>query len=129
MYRADTPRMAMDLHYYYGDCTTPEAQARIKQNFIQTLNESLFKEACQDPLYKDKCKAENVKDKCSVVVAAGGLGWGWGCWRWFSPTGVCVCLCVCVCANPNLHFSLSNKTEQNKHYEKDRYLVPLFNRW
>ncbi len=31
--------------------------------------------------------------------------------------------------NHNLHLILSNKTKQNKHYEKERYLVPLFNRW
>ncbi len=61
--------MAMDLHYYYGDCTTPEAQAQIKQNFIQILNESFFNEVCQDPVLKDKCKAENVKVTCSVVVS------------------------------------------------------------
>ena len=36
--------MAMDLHYYYGNSTTPEAQAQIKQNFIQILKESFFKE-------------------------------------------------------------------------------------
>jgi len=57
----------MDLHYYYGDCTTPEAQAQIKQNFIQLLNESFFKEVCQDPAFKDKCKAENVKVTCAAV--------------------------------------------------------------
>ena len=61
----------MDLHYYYGDCTTPEAQAQIKQNFIQLLNESFFKEVCQDPALKDKCKAENVKVTCSAVASVG----------------------------------------------------------
>jgi len=59
--------MAMDLHYYYGDCNTPEAQAQIKQNFIQLLNESFFKEVCQDPALKDKCKAKNVKVTCAAV--------------------------------------------------------------
>lgn len=62
--------MAMDLHYYYGDCTTPEAQAQIKQNFIQLLNESYFNQVCQDPELKDKCKAENVEVTCSSVVSA-----------------------------------------------------------
>lgn len=59
--------MAVDLHYYYGDCTTPQAQAQIKQNFIQLLNESFFKEVCQDPAFKDKCKAQNVKVTCASV--------------------------------------------------------------
>ncbi|XP_067018332.1 uncharacterized protein [Acropora muricata] len=60
-------RMAMDLHYYYGDCTTPEAQAQIKQNFIQLLNESLFSHICQDQSLKDKCNAKNVEVTCSLV--------------------------------------------------------------
>ena len=59
--------MAMDLHYYYGDCTTPEAQAQIQQNFIKLLNESQFQDACRDPSLKDKCIAENVKVTCSLV--------------------------------------------------------------
>ena len=59
--------MAMNLHYYYGDCATPEAQTQIKHNFIQLLNESFFKEACQDPALKDKCKADNVKVTCAAV--------------------------------------------------------------
>ena len=59
--------MAMNLHYYYGDCTTPGAQAQIKHNFIQLLNESFFKEVCQDPALKDKCKADNVKVTCDAV--------------------------------------------------------------
>ena len=57
----------MNLHYYYGDCTTPGAQAQIKNNFIQLLNESFFKEVCQDPALKDKCKADNVKVTCDAV--------------------------------------------------------------
>jgi len=69
VYRPNDVRMAMDLHYYYGDCSTPEAQAQIKQNFIQLLNESFFKEVCQDPALKDKCKAENVEVRCSAVVS------------------------------------------------------------
>ena len=62
-------RMAMDLHYYYGDCTTPEAQAQIKQNFILLLNESFFSQVCQDPALKDKCNAKNVDVTCSSVVS------------------------------------------------------------
>ena len=67
VYRPNDVRMAMDLHYYYGDCTTPGAQAQIKHNFIQLLNESFFKEVCQDPALKDKCKADNVKVTCDAV--------------------------------------------------------------
>ena len=59
--------MAMDLHYYRGDCTTPEAQAQIKQNFILILNGSAFNDICNDPVFKDKCKPENVKVTCSMV--------------------------------------------------------------
>ncbi|KAJ7360012.1 hypothetical protein OS493_019099, partial [Desmophyllum pertusum] len=61
VYNPNEVRMAMDLHYYYGDCTTPEARAQIQQNFIKLLNESQFQDACRDPSLKDKCIAENVK--------------------------------------------------------------------
>ena len=57
----------MDLYYFNGDCTTPWAQAQIKQNFIQILNGSLYKEICTDPSIKDKCTAENVKVTCAMV--------------------------------------------------------------
>ena len=57
----------MDLHYYHGDCRTPEAQAQIKRNFIEILNNSLYSDICRDPVVKDKCKAENVKVTCSMV--------------------------------------------------------------
>lgn len=70
VYRPNNVRMAMDLHYYYGDCSTPEAQAQIKHNFIQLLNESFFKEVCQDRALGDKCKAENVNVTCAAVDSA-----------------------------------------------------------
>ena len=57
----------MDLYYFNGDCTTPGAQAQIKQNFIQILSGSLYKEICTDPSIKDKCRAENVKVACALV--------------------------------------------------------------
>lgn len=69
VYHPNDVRMAMDLHYYYGDCTTPEAQAQIKQNFIQLLNESFFNQVCQDPALKDKCSAKNVEVTCSWEVS------------------------------------------------------------
>lgn len=56
----------MDLHYYHGDCTKPEAKSQIKQKFIQLLNETFFKEVCHSEL-KDKCKAENLKVTCSRI--------------------------------------------------------------
>ena len=57
----------MDLYYFNGDCNTPGAQAQIKQNFIQILNGSLYKEICSDPTIKDKCRAENVKVTCALL--------------------------------------------------------------
>lgn len=59
--------MAMDLHYYNGDCSTPEAQAQIRQNFILILSGSVFNEICNDPVYKDKCAPENVQVTCAMV--------------------------------------------------------------
>lgn len=60
--------MAVDLHYFYGDCHTPEAQAQIKENFIQLLNTSILKEVCQDRSLRDKCKPENVNVTCGIVT-------------------------------------------------------------
>ena len=59
--------MAMDLYYYNGDCTSPKAQAQIKQNFIKILVGSIYRQICQDDVYKDKCKADNVKVTCALV--------------------------------------------------------------
>ena len=61
----------MDLYYFNGNCSTPEAQAQIKQHFIQILNGSLYKEICTDPAIKDKCTAENVKVTCAMVSSVG----------------------------------------------------------
>ena len=58
--------MEMHLHYFTGDCNSPEARAEIALNFIQLLNTSIFKDACQDPSLKDKCRAENVKVTCAA---------------------------------------------------------------
>ena len=60
--------MAMDLHYYNGDCTSPKAQAQIKDNFIEILvGSKIVSGVCLDDVYKDKCKAENVKVTCALV--------------------------------------------------------------
>ncbi|XP_068689881.1 uncharacterized protein [Montipora foliosa] len=71
VYQPGQARMAMDLYYFNGNCGTPEAQAQIKQNFIQILNGSLYKEICSDPAIKDKCTAENVKVTCAMVSSVG----------------------------------------------------------
>ena len=60
----------MDLYYFNGNCSTPEAQAQIKQNFIQILSGSFYKEICTDPAIKDKCTVENVKVTCAMVSVA-----------------------------------------------------------
>ncbi|XP_015761109.1 PREDICTED: sushi, von Willebrand factor type A, EGF and pentraxin domain-containing protein 1-like isoform X1 [Acropora digitifera] len=70
VYQPSQARIAMDLHYFNGDCRTPEVQAQIKQNFIEVLNGSRYKEICTDPDLKDKCKAENVKVTCAMVDVA-----------------------------------------------------------
>ena len=59
--------MAVSLHYYNGDCSSPETQAQIQKNFIEILNGSLFNDICRDGAFQDKCKAENVKVTCSNV--------------------------------------------------------------
>lgn len=59
--------MAMDLHYYDGDCSTNETQTQIKELFIKIINTSAFRQACQDPSFRDKCKAENVVVTCGEV--------------------------------------------------------------
>ena len=64
-------RMAIGLYYFNGDCRTPEAQAQIKESFIEILNGSLYKEICTDPGMKDKCIAENVKVTCALVSSNG----------------------------------------------------------
>jgi len=66
-YSPGDARMGLTLQYYSGNCSLPETQAQIKQNFITILNQSAFNEICRDPVFKDKCKAENVKVTCSTV--------------------------------------------------------------
>lgn len=60
--------MAMELHYFDGDCNTEETKTQIKQLFIKILNGSVrYSQACQDPYVRDKCKAENVVVTCGEV--------------------------------------------------------------
>ena len=62
--------MAMDLYYFDGDCSTPEAQTQIRENFIRILNGSVFEMICQDPAFRDRCTAENVEVSCGEVTSA-----------------------------------------------------------
>ena len=66
IYHVYAVRMEMDLNYYYGNCTTLEAQSKVKHNFIQLLNGTFFKEVCHSK-FKDRCKAYNVEVSCSGV--------------------------------------------------------------
>ena len=60
--------MAMDLYYFDGDCSTPEAQAQIRENFIKILNGSRYNVICQGSEFKDRCTAENVVVTCGLVT-------------------------------------------------------------
>ena len=59
-------RIASYLHYYTGDCTSPQTRLQIQRQFIQLLNESFYSIVCRDPEFKGKCKSENVKVTCFV---------------------------------------------------------------
>ena len=52
------------LHFYSGNCSDPAVQRQIKEQFIQLLNNSVFKEVCQAETLVDRCKADNVKVTC-----------------------------------------------------------------
>ena len=66
-YQPTQVRRAGALHYYTGDCTTPEAKSQIQHQFIEILNTSAVNMICNDAVYRDKCKAENVRVTCSLV--------------------------------------------------------------
>jgi len=59
-------RKTNKLHFYSGDCSDPQVQRQIKEQFIQLLNASFFKEACQADTLRDRCKADNVKVTCYI---------------------------------------------------------------
>ena len=59
-------RKTNKLHFFSGDCSDPEVQRQIKEQFIQLLNASFFKEVCQADTLRDRCKADNVKVTCYV---------------------------------------------------------------
>lgn len=57
-------RMTNKLHFFSGNCSDPDVQRQIKEQFIQLLNGSMFKEVCQADTLRDRCKADNVKVTC-----------------------------------------------------------------
>ena len=61
-------RKTNKLHFYSGDCSDPQVQKQIKEQFIQLLNASLFNEVCQADTLRDRCTADNVKVTCYVAT-------------------------------------------------------------
>ena len=59
-------RKTNKLHFFSGDCSDPDVQKQIKEQFIHLLNASFFKEVCQADTLRDKCKADNVKVTCYI---------------------------------------------------------------
>lgn len=59
-------RKTNKLHFFSGDCSDPEVQRQIKEQFIQLLNESMFNDVCQEDTLRDRCKADNVKVTCNI---------------------------------------------------------------
>ena len=57
-------RKTNKLHFFSGNCSDPDVQRQIKEQFIQLLNDSVFNEVCQADTLRDKCKADNVKVTC-----------------------------------------------------------------
>jgi len=57
-------RTTNKLHFFSGNCSDPDVQRQIKEQFIQLLNGSMFKEVCQADTLRDRCKADNVKVTC-----------------------------------------------------------------
>ncbi|XP_022084521.1 sushi, von Willebrand factor type A, EGF and pentraxin domain-containing protein 1-like [Acanthaster planci] len=61
-----------DLHYYSGDCSSPDTQAQIKEQFISILvNESYFHEICT--AYSAECHVGNVEVTCGPRSGGGGI--------------------------------------------------------
>ena len=57
-------RKTNSLHFFSGDCSDQDVQRQIKEQFIQMLNGSWFKDVCQADTLRDRCKADNVKVTC-----------------------------------------------------------------
>ncbi|XP_038055062.1 sushi, von Willebrand factor type A, EGF and pentraxin domain-containing protein 1-like [Patiria miniata] len=53
-----------DLHYFSGDCNSPDTQAQIKEQFIQILNGSNCAFICTQ--YASECNVDNVEVTCNV---------------------------------------------------------------
>eukprot|EP00058_Branchiostoma_floridae_P017283 XP_002602771.1 hypothetical protein BRAFLDRAFT_93716 [Branchiostoma floridae] len=61
----DSMNLPSELYYYSGDCSDPETQAQIQENFIAILNSSDYSDTCQ--LFVE-CAAENVQVFCGNVT-------------------------------------------------------------
>jgi len=57
-------RTTNKLHFFSGNCSDPDVQRQIKEQFIQLLNDSVFNEVCQADTLRDRCKSDNVKVTC-----------------------------------------------------------------
>ncbi|XP_022110885.1 sushi, von Willebrand factor type A, EGF and pentraxin domain-containing protein 1-like [Acanthaster planci] len=58
-------RVLSDLHYYSGDCSSPETEAQIKEQFISILvNQSGFHAICAS--YASECHVGNVGVTCGL---------------------------------------------------------------
>lgn len=57
-------RKTNKLHFFSGNCSDPDVQRQIKEQFIQLLNDSVFNEVCRAETLRDRCKADNVKVTC-----------------------------------------------------------------
>ncbi|XP_038055355.1 sushi, von Willebrand factor type A, EGF and pentraxin domain-containing protein 1-like [Patiria miniata] len=60
--RDDHMAVLSDLHYFSGDCSSPDTQAQIKEQFIQILNGSNFATICTQ--YASECNVDNVEVTC-----------------------------------------------------------------
>ena len=72
VYRPNQVRMAIDLHYYTGKCTTLQVQRQTKHNFIQMIKGSPLWQSCQDPEFGNRCTTGSVKVTCARVPAVNG---------------------------------------------------------
>jgi hypothetical protein len=55
-------------YYFTGDCTDLAVQDQIREKFIQTLNASLYRDACL--IHAKDCKMENVqvRHRCRSAI-------------------------------------------------------------
>ncbi|XP_038055058.1 sushi, von Willebrand factor type A, EGF and pentraxin domain-containing protein 1-like [Patiria miniata] len=66
-------KVLTDLHYFSGDCSSPDAQAKIKQQFIAILSsESGFGAICTQNVAE--CDVSNVEVSCALARGAPSRG-------------------------------------------------------